>query len=72
MQSTINNELYDIMDALAAIRMTLSCETQIVGETLVLSSAQARGACKALEKAAASIDRIRAAPAGTDGSGAER
>ena len=55
MESKISYELYNIMDALAAIKMDLRCESYISGEPVVLSPAQARGACKALETASASV-----------------
>ena len=61
MESKISYELYNIMDALAAIKMDLSCESYISGEPVVLSPAQARGACKALETASASVEKIRIA-----------
>jgi hypothetical protein len=61
MESKISYELYNIMDALAAIKMDLRCEKHIAGETVMLSAAQARGACKALETAAASVEKIRVA-----------
>jgi hypothetical protein len=66
MEAKISHELYNIMDALTAIKMDLRCETQIPGETLVLSAAQARGACKALEAASASIRKSRAVLEGKD------
>jgi hypothetical protein len=67
MEQKISLELYNIMDALAAIKMDLRCETHSPGEPLVLSPAQARGACKALEAAAASVQKIRTALQGTNG-----
>jgi hypothetical protein len=66
MEPKVSHELYNIMDALAAIKMDLTCETHTPGETLVLSAAQARGACKALEAASASITKIRAVLQGKD------
>jgi hypothetical protein len=72
MEPKIGNELYNVMDALSAIKMDLTCDTHLPGETLVLSAAQARGACKALETASASIERIRTALSEKDADGPGR
>jgi hypothetical protein len=69
MEPKVSNELYNLMDALAAIKMDLRCETHIPGETLVLSAAQARGACKALDSASASIKKLAAAMDGKQAGG---
>jgi hypothetical protein len=66
MEQKISFELYKMMDALAALKLDLNCDAHVPGETQVLSPAQARGACKALDMAYASIAKIRAALEGKD------
>ena len=58
MEEKISKELYNIMDALAALRCDLKCEPNIPGETLVLSASASRDACDALESASTSIKRL--------------
>jgi hypothetical protein len=61
MDTEIGKELYNIMDALAALKIDLDCDPHIPGETLVLSANKARDACEALESASASIKQLVAA-----------
>ncbi len=61
MEPDIGRELYKVMDALVALKIDLSCDPYIPGETLVLSADKARDACEALETASASIKHLAAA-----------
>ncbi len=61
MEPDIGRELYKIMDALVALKVDLSCDPHIPGETLVLSAEKARDACEALESASESIKLVAAA-----------
>ena len=61
MDNNIGRELYNIMDALVALKIDLDCDPHIPGETLVLSADKARDACEALESASASIRQLVAA-----------
>jgi hypothetical protein len=60
MDPTIGRELYRVMDALVALKVQLSCDPHIPGETLVLSAEKSRDACEALETASASIQHLAA------------
>lgn len=66
METNIRKELYNIMDALVALKVDLSCDPYIPGETLVLSADKARDACEALEAASTSIKHLAAALDGGD------
>jgi hypothetical protein len=55
MERKIDRNLYKVMDALVALKVDLSCDPHVPGETLVLSADKARDACEALETASASI-----------------
>ena len=57
----IGKELYKIMDALVALKVDLSCDPHVPGETLVLSAEKSRDACEALDSAFASIKNLTAA-----------
>ncbi|HTS22997.1 MAG TPA: hypothetical protein VMN79_14425 [Casimicrobiaceae bacterium] len=59
------------MDALAALRIDLSCDPHLPGEMLVLSAEKARDACEALDSASASIRQL-VATLGGDGPGVPR
>ena len=61
MDPNIGRELYKVMDALVALKVDLSCDPHISGETLVLSAEKSRDACDALETASTSIKRLAAA-----------
>jgi hypothetical protein len=58
MNTNIGRELYNIMDALIALKIDLSCDPHVSGETLVLSADKARDACEALASASASIKQL--------------
>ena len=58
MEDKISKELYNIMDALSALKCDLKCEPHIPGEILVLSARASRDACDALDSASASIKRL--------------
>ncbi|HEV8256888.1 MAG TPA: hypothetical protein VGR42_07940 [Casimicrobiaceae bacterium] len=60
MDPDIGRELYKVMDALVALKVDLSCDPHIPGETLVLSAEKSRDACDALETASASIRHLAA------------
>ena len=60
MDPDIGRELYKVMDALVALKVQLSCDPHIPGETLVLSAEKSRDACDALETASESIKRLAA------------
>ena len=61
MNTDINKELYNVMDALVALKIDLQCDPCIPGDVLVLSAEKARDACEALEVASTSIKRVAAA-----------
>ena len=61
MDPDIGKELYNVMDALVALRLDLECDPDIAGESLVLSAAKARNACEALDSATMSIKHLAAA-----------
>jgi len=61
MNTDIDKELYNVMDALVALKIDLQCDPCIPGDVLVLSAEKARDACEALEVASTSIRRIAAA-----------
>jgi len=61
MEADIRQELYKIMDALAALKIDLTCDPHIPGESLVLSASKVRDACEALHSATASIKEVAAA-----------
>ncbi|PWT87376.1 MAG: hypothetical protein C5B56_10510 [Proteobacteria bacterium] len=67
MDTNIGRELYNIMDALIALKIDLDCDPHVPGEALVLSADKARDACQALETASASLKQLVAA-LGDDGS----
>jgi len=58
MEQALSRELYNVMDALAALKIDLECEPQIPGDTLVLSASKSRDACAALVSATASIRKL--------------
>lgn len=60
MDPAIGRELYKVMDALAALKVDLSCDPHLPGETLVLSAEKSRDACEALETASAAIKHLAA------------
>ena len=60
MDPDIGRELYKVMDALVALKVDLSCDPHIPGETLVLSAEKSRDACDALQTASAAIKHIAA------------
>ena len=66
MNENIGRDLYNIMDALVALRIDLKCDPCIPGEVLVLSAEKARDACEALDSASASIKQLAAALEGGD------
>ena len=68
MEPEIRKELYQVMDALVALKIDLSCDPDIPGESLVLSAGKARDACEALASATASIKKLAAALNGNDAS----
>jgi hypothetical protein len=61
MEPKIRQELYRVMDALVALKIDLSCDPHIPGESLVLSATKARDACETLHSATASIKQFAAA-----------
>lgn len=61
MDPDVKQELYKVMDALVALKIDLSCDPHIPGESLVLSASKARDACEALHSATASIKQLAAA-----------
>ena len=69
MNTNIGKALYDIMDALVALRVDLKCDPHIPGEILVLSAERARAACEALDAASSSIRYILVHVEGGDPSG---
>ncbi len=60
MEPKVRQELYKVMDALVALKIDLSCDPHIPGESLVLSASKARDACEALHSATASIKQVAA------------
>jgi hypothetical protein len=58
METNMARELYNVMDALAALTIDLECEPHIPGETLVLSANKSRDACAALVSARTSIKKL--------------
>jgi hypothetical protein len=66
MDPNVGRELYRVMDALVALKVQLSCDPHIPGETLVLSAEKSRDACDALETASASIKHLAAVLNGGD------
>lgn len=58
MELGVSKELYNVMDALAALKIDLECEPDIAGEILVLSATKSRDACTALVSAMASIKKL--------------
>ena len=72
MNADIGKELYDVVDALVALRIDLKCDPHVSGEILVLSAQRARAACEALDAASASIRQILAHIGGGDSSGSRR
>jgi hypothetical protein len=61
MDTDIGRELYNIMDALVALKIDLDCDPHVPGDTLILSADKARDACEALESASASLRQLVAA-----------
>lgn len=53
-----SKELYNVMDALAALKLDLECEPHIPGDVLVLSATRSRDACAALASAMVSIKKL--------------
>jgi hypothetical protein len=66
MHPNVSKELSNVMDCLAALKIDLSCEAHIPGETLVLSAAKSRDACEALSSAFDSIKQVAVALNGKD------
>jgi hypothetical protein len=58
MERGVSKELYNVMDALAALKLDLECEPHIPGDVLVLSAAKSRDACTALSSAMNSIKKL--------------
>jgi hypothetical protein len=58
MDNNIGKELYNIMDALVALKIDLKCDPHLPGEMLVLSASKARDACEALESASTSLQHL--------------
>ena len=58
MEPNIRRELYKVMDALVALKVDLSCDPYIPGETLVLSADKSRDACEALQVASTSLQEL--------------
>jgi hypothetical protein len=58
MEREVSRELYNVMDALAALKLDLECEPAIPGDVLVLSAAKSRDACAALASAMTSIKKL--------------
>lgn len=58
MEQEVGKELYNVMDALVALKIDLECEPHIPGDTLVLSASKSRNACAALVSATASIKKL--------------
>ena len=67
MEPDVKEELYKVMDALAALKIDLSCDPRLPGESLVLSASKARDACEALHSATISIKQVAAALNGVSG-----
>jgi hypothetical protein len=67
--NNVGAELYKIMDALVALKVDLSCDPYIPGETLVLSADKSRDACEALEAAFESVKKIASALNGGEDGG---
>ena len=67
MEPNIGRELYKVMDTLVALKVELSCDPHVPGETLVLSAEEARDACEALKTASTSIKHLAAALNGNGG-----
>ena len=61
MEPNIRRELYKVMDALVALKVDLSCDPYIPGETLVLSADKSRDACDALQVASTSLQELAVA-----------
>ena len=64
MDPDIGRELYKVMDALVALKVQLSCDPHLAGETLVLSAETSRDACDALDTASAAIKYLAAVLSG--------
>lgn len=60
MELGVSKELYNVMDALAALKLDLECEPHIPGDVLVLSASRSRDACAALASAMSSIKKLAA------------
>ncbi len=58
MELGVSKELYNVMDALAALKLDLECEPHIPGDVLVLSATRSRDACAALGSAMTSIKKL--------------
>lgn len=58
MEQELSRELYNVMDALAALKIDLECEPHLPGDALVLSASKSRDACAALVSATASIKKL--------------
>jgi hypothetical protein len=72
MDARISKEIYNIMDALVALKIDLKCDPHIPGEMLVLSAQRARDACEALEAASSSLKGLVAALDGGEGGSTPR
>jgi len=72
MEPDVGRELYKVVDALVALKIDLSCDPHIPGETLVLSADKSRDACEALETAFVSIKHLAAALGRGDAGDASR
>jgi hypothetical protein len=58
MEHKVGKELYNVMDALAALKIDLECEPHVAADTLVLSATKSRDACAALVSATTSIKKL--------------
>jgi hypothetical protein len=58
MELGVSKELYNVMDALAVLKLDLECEPHVPGDVLVLSATRSRDACVALVSAMASIKKL--------------
>jgi len=56
----VSKELYKVMDALAALKIDLECESHLPGDAMVLSATRSRDACAALVSAMTAIKKLAA------------
>jgi len=60
MELGVSRELYKVMDALAALKIDLECESNLPGDAMVLSATRSRDACAALVSAMTAIKKLAA------------